>query len=270
MGVPYADVIGDPVSHSKSPLIHQFWLAKAGATGAYRATQVAPHALPSYFEARRADPDWRGCNVTMPHKLAIWPLLCPEDAAGAGAAVNCVVALETGIRLFNFDVDALLETIPGGQGPVALLGAGGAAMAAVEAMRDRPIAVVSRDPAKARRLEEQGSDGYVRRYSFDEAARALADAEGLINATPLGMRGAGEMPPTVLRNLGLLRPDAFVYDMVYHPPRTALLEQAERTGLHAIDGFTMLIEQAALAFGKFFGMPAPREHDAELRELLVR
>ena len=75
MAVPYAEVIGDPIAHSKSPLIHQFWLDKLGLEGAYRATRVAGGDLPSYLSARAADPDWAGCNVTIPHKQAMIPLV---------------------------------------------------------------------------------------------------------------------------------------------------------------------------------------------------
>ena len=71
MGVPYAEVIGDPIAHSKSPVIHKFWLQQLGMEGDYRRTQVRPEELESYIADRRADPDWRGCNVTMPHKQAI-------------------------------------------------------------------------------------------------------------------------------------------------------------------------------------------------------
>ena len=71
MGVPYAEVIGDPIAHSKSPLIHKFWLEKLGIEGDYRAARVRADELADYLEARRADPDWRGCNVTMPHKQAV-------------------------------------------------------------------------------------------------------------------------------------------------------------------------------------------------------
>ena len=75
MGIPYAEVIGDPVEHSKSPVIHKFWLEKLGIEAEYRATRVAPAELRDYLASRRADPDWLGCNVTMPHKVRVWQLL---------------------------------------------------------------------------------------------------------------------------------------------------------------------------------------------------
>jgi shikimate dehydrogenase len=267
MSVPYAEVIGDPIAHSKSPLIHNFWLARTKTEGAYRAAHVLPNALAAYFEARRRDPYWRGCSVTMPHKMAVGPLIASH---GNGSPINCIVRESTGLGLFNFDIDALIDIVPSGTARVALIGSGGAAMATVEALSGRKVAVIARDPDKARRLEELGSDGYVAWYPFDCAANALADAEGLINATPLGMRGAEPMPASVLDGLHLLRDEAFVFDMVYDPPRTNLLERAARSGIRTIDGFTMLVAQAALAFEKFFAVPAPREHDAELRELLTR
>ena len=89
MGIPYAEVIGDPVAHSRSPLIHKFWLERLGIEGDYRATRATAGELPAYLAARRSDPDWRGCNVTMPHKQAILPLL--DDVADDLRAVNCVL-----------------------------------------------------------------------------------------------------------------------------------------------------------------------------------
>jgi shikimate dehydrogenase len=269
MAIPYAEVIGDPIGHSKSPLIHKFWLEKLGIEGDYRATHVPPHALASYFRARHEDPHWRGCNVTMPHKLAIWHLLGTSVGSGTYGPINCVVRERTGLALFNFDEDALLETIPRGEGHVVIIGTGGAATAALTALWDRRVSLISRDRQKAKELPAFANDGYARWFSLDRAKKAFKGADGVINATPLGMRGAAEMSSSVLEALSTLPSEAFVYDMVYDPPRTALIEHAEHAGLRTIGGLTMLVAQAAFAFEKFFDASAPRQHDAELRELLT-
>jgi shikimate dehydrogenase len=210
MSVPYAEVIGDPIRHSKSPWIHRFWLRKLGLAGDYRATDVPSHALSSYFNARGGDPDWRGCNVTMPHKLAIWPLLGSDFTVGAPAPINCVVRERSGWALFNFDTDALLETIPDGESGVVIIGTGGAAVAALQALWDRPVKLIARNPGKARELQAIAHDGYAPWFSFDRAGEALKGAGGLINATPLGMRGAAEMASSVFRALSLLPGGSFV------------------------------------------------------------
>jgi shikimate dehydrogenase len=205
----------------------------------------------------------------MPHKLAIWPLLGSDFTVGAPAPINCVVRERSGWALFNFDTDALLETIPDGESGVVIIGTGGAAVAALQALWDRPVKLIARNPGKARELQAIAHDGYAPWFSFDRAGEALKGAGGLINATPLGMRGAAEMASSVFRALSLLPGGSFVYDMVYDPPRTNLLDHAERAKLRTIDGVSMLIAQAAPAFEKFFFAPAPRQHDRELRELLT-
>lgn len=268
MAVPYAEVIGDPISHSKSPLIHKFWLEKLGIGGDYRARRVPPDGLASYFEARQEDSHWRGCNVTMPHKLAVSRLLAGPDA-GTAAPTNCVVRNETGLALFNFDVEALLDTIPIGDGPVAIIGTGGAAIATLTALRARPVRLVSRNHQRVKDLQAFASDGHAPWFPLDRAEQAFEGADGVINATPLGMRGAEEMPSSVLEALAALPRHGFVYDMVYDPPRSALIERAEQIGLRTTDGLTMLVAQAAFAFERFFGSPAPRQHDDELRRLLT-
>src|SRR4051812_14114027 len=123
--MPYAEVIGDPIAHSKSPAIHSFWLKKLGLEGTYSATLVTD--LNAYFAARGGDPDWRGCNVTAPHKQAVIPFLDETSPVGA---VNCI--MRDGGRLvgLNTDVDGLEEALSGAdRSRIVLIGAGGAAQA---------------------------------------------------------------------------------------------------------------------------------------------
>lgn len=162
MTLPYAEVIGDPIVQSKSPSIHKFWLTRLGIAADYRACHVKPDELADYFTKRRQDADWRGCNITMPHKQAAMVLLDAVDPqAERIGAVNTVVRGADG-RLTGYNTDA-----PGFLEPLRplldrqhlfrmarILGAGGAARAIVAALADEGFTLVlaARDPAKARAL----------------------------------------------------------------------------------------------------------------------
>jgi shikimate dehydrogenase len=270
---PYAEVIGDPITQSKSPLIHNFWLAKFGIEADYRTCHVHPEELPDYFAQRRKDPAWRGCNITIPHKIAALNLVdvVEWDAEKVGAT-NCVVPVNGRLVAHNTDINGVDQALQYGQSDVCLIGAGGAARAVFPTLNvlcAMEIRVVARDPEKAR----ASLDGLWHDFSFfgfDQAEDALRDVETIINASPLGMTGQPEMPAAILANLQLASDRACVFDMVYAPLETALLRAARAHGLEAIDGLHMLIGQAAAAFGHFFGQSAPREHDTELRALLTQ
>lgn len=278
MSRAYAEVIGDPIAHSKSPLIHNFWLGKLGIDAEYRACHVRPEQLADYFTSRREDAGWRGCNITIPHKQAVVPLLdeCDPKASAVGA-VNTVARKAGGILLgTNTDVDGVGEAVgvaasklPGRHAVV--IGAGGAARAAFTWLASRGCAsvrVLARSPEKAAAAAgECGLAADVRVLQPDSGA--FADAVLVINATQLGMKGQDAMPAFVCDELADAPPDALVFDMVYAPLETPLLRAAGQRGLRTADGLAMLIGQAAVAFEAFFGVPAPREHDTDLRALLT-
>jgi len=273
MAIPYAEVIGDPIAHSKSPLIHRFWLGKLGLEGDYRAVRVAPDELPDWLAARRGDPDWRGCNVTIPHKLAIMPLLDRVDDQGVGA-VNCVLA-KSGILVgLNTDVagvkEALGDSVDLGA-PICLIGAGGGARAAVSALIGlgaSEFRIIVRDPARGRELlEDFAIEGAP--FGFESVDEVLDCCGGVVNASPLGLAGFPEMPESVLHGLVAIRRNGFVLDMVYGSTKTPLIQHAEGAGLRAKDGLVMLIGQARRAFRWFFDADAPSEHDEELRGILA-
>lgn len=275
MGVPYAEVIGDPIAHSKSPQIHKFWLEKLGIEGDYRATRVSADELAGYFDDRRQDAAWRGCNVTIPHKERILGLLDDVLDYDIGA-VNCVVREKGRLVGRNTDLDGFGEATPvhvdTGK-PVCLLGSGGAArvvIASLDVLAVYQWHLVARDRARARRLFDRfGMEGRI--FDFDEAEAAVAGSIGVVNATPLGMTGFPAMPDSVFRGFPRMRGrGAFAIDMVYTPLQTEFLHAARSARIETIDGLTMLIGQAAAAFIRFFGAPAPRERDFELRELLTR
>jgi shikimate dehydrogenase len=283
MGIPYAEVIGDPIAHSKSPLIHKFWLAKLGIEGDYRACRVRADKLQGYFAQRRRDPEWRGCNVTIPHKVPSLEWLDRlESSAAKIGAINCVTAGASGLLGSNTDINGVqagIRKYPWAD--ACLFGNGGAARAALwylstankEAFLSRhrrcDTFIVARDTEKSSELlKEFELPGAA--YSFSDAAKALAGVVLVINATSLGMAGQPSLPEHVLESLKLAYSDATVFDMVYNPVETQLVREAKRNGLHVVDGLTMLIGQADRAFQLFFGARAPREHDPELRELLTR
>ncbi|MBS0285674.1 MAG: shikimate dehydrogenase [Proteobacteria bacterium] len=267
---PYAEVIGDPIAHSKSPLIHGFWLEKLGIEADYRATRVTPDDLPRYIAGRRDDPAWHGCNVTIPHKIAMLDLVDdPGEVRDSIGAMNTIVRDSDG-RVFGTNTDAAgfyapLAEVDLAGAPVAVIGAGGAARAVLFALARAgvgPVTILNRSPLKgAALLARFGLKGDALPLSATLPPAAL-----LVNTSALGMTG---QPPLEL-DLSPLPEGAIVYDIVYAPLETDLLRQAEARGLETIDGLEMLIGQAAMAFELFFGRPAPRVHDAELRELLTR
>jgi shikimate dehydrogenase len=266
---PYAEVIGDPIAHSKSPLIHRFWLEKLGLRGAYRARQVTADALGAYFEERRADPAWRGCNITVPHKVAALDHVPdPGGIRQSIGAINTVFRDEAGaIAGTNTDAAGFWSPISGldlAGKPVAVVGAGGAARAVLFALARvgvGEVTIFNRTPPKAAAL----LSGFGLKGKVLPLGSTLPPAALLVNASTLGMVGQ----PALELDLAPLPEDALVYDIVYAPLQTALLQAAEDRGLETVDGLEMLIGQAALAFELFFDAEPPREHDDELRALLT-
>ena len=283
MSLPYAEVIGDPIAHSKSPLIHGFWLEKLGIRAEYRKTHVKPDELAAFLAARRADPDWRGCNVTVPHKEAVIPLLDRLDPfAERIGAVNTIVARADALIGHNTDapgfMEPLLPLLPTDERPrgALMVGAGGAARAIAFALQEAGfnLHLLNRDPKRARLLlEELGTANLPAESSLQLAGADVLRCRSLpagstfqlvVNATTLGMTGK---PPLAIRLDA--DPEVVVYDIVYDPLETPLLAAARSNGNRAIDGLQMLVGQAAAAFAFFFGQPAPRAHDAALRAFLT-
>ncbi|PWL25224.1 MAG: shikimate dehydrogenase [Altererythrobacter sp. XM-24bin4] len=281
---PYAEVIGDPIAHSKSPAIHNFWLEKLGAAPTYRAQHVLSDKLGDYIKSRRSDPEWRGCNITMPHKQAAIDLADRLDPVATQiGAINTLV--REGDQLIGYNTDAVgfLEPLRGELSQehyfrmARVLGTGGAARAIVAGLAGQGFTIVlaGRNPDKARSiLEEVAPKGQHHAVHLDHFAEptdfAFDDRDGcldlVVNASALGMRGQSELA----FDWSHAPPGAIAYDIVTDPLDTALLRNARAAGHQTLDGLNMLIGQAAAAFEKFFGQAAPREHDAQLRELLTR
>jgi shikimate dehydrogenase len=267
--LPYAEVIGDPIDHSKSPLIHNFWLNALDIEAEYKKTHVTPDGLAAYFLGRRADPDWLGCNVTIPHKIAVMDYT--DDPGGVRERIGAMntIASETGGPLIGTNTDAggflqpLLRDKWRGQSAL-IVGAGGAARAILFALTSLgvpDITIMARDPAKGQALLDRG--GTAGRVIG--MADPLPPVDLLVNSSALGMVGQ----PVLDLDLAPLPDGATVYDIVYAPLETDLLRAARARDLRTLDGLEMLIGQAALAFDIFFDAPAPRELDEELRALLT-
>ncbi|WP_294171269.1 shikimate dehydrogenase [uncultured Sphingomonas sp.] len=286
---PYAEVIGDPIAHSKSPLIHGFWLGKLGLEGAYRATRVTTDELHLYLAERRRDPSWRGCNVTMPLKRAVVPYAgrLSDDTSVLGAANLLLPDGQGVLRAENSDVRGVAEPLsrlPRADYPghvatyVQIIGSGGAAFAAgLGAARagfgDFDVFCRSREQGLTLAGligtpfgECQSIDALGPIRNPDSGPEDQRYSHVIINATPLGMAGQPEVPV----DLSSYYPDTIVFEMVYHPLETGLVKQARALGLRVIDGVDMLVAQGARAFEAFYGHSAPREHDAELRRLLIQ
>ncbi|WP_404335899.1 shikimate dehydrogenase family protein [Sphingomonas sp. MMS12-HWE2-04] len=267
---PYAEVIGDPIAQSKSPLIHGFWLDALDIAAEYRREHVPPEDLAGYFEARRDDPAWRGCNITLPHKQAALEFV--EDRGGVRqsiGAINTVIRAEDGALIgTNTDAGGFYAPIAGLElegAHAIVIGAGGAARAVLFALSKVGIGrvtILNRNVLKAAAL--LGHFGI--KGDAVPLGAPLPPAALLVNASALGMVGH---PPLDL-DLSPLPEDAVVYDAVYAPLETDLLAQARDRALDTVDGLDMLVGQAALAFELFFDAEPPRDRDDELRALLVK
>ena len=268
-----AFVVGHPIAHSRSPLIHGHWLDTFGLDGRYERIDVAPDRFPPFLATLR-DQGLAGGNVTIPHKEIAFRLvevLTPR--AQRIGAVNTLFFDADG-RLTGDNTDGLgfiahLDQRLGpdwtcrGDGSAVVLGAGGAARAIVVGLIDRGVArihVANRTPERARTLVALDPER-VSVVDWGDLPLILERAGLLVNTTSLGMVGH---PPLVL-NLNHLPPDAAVADIVYAPLETALLAAARARGLEAVDGLGMLLHQAVPGFERWFGRrpsvtPALRAH----------
>ena len=257
---PRAFVIGHPIAHSRSPIIHGYWLEELGIAGTYEARDVHPDALAGFLRG----PDGRafvGGNVTIPHKEAVFRLV--DEASGVArrlGAVNTVTIRPDGaLHGHNTDSEGFAAGLDASVGAdrvaavarALVLGAGGAARAVVAALLDRGVGrvlVAARDAARAGGVRDL-SPTRVAVVPFGEAAARLAGADLLVNTTSLGMTG---QPPLDL-DVATLPAHAVVADIVYAPLRTRLLEAAAARGLRTADGLGMLLHQAVPGFERWFG-----------------
>jgi shikimate dehydrogenase len=255
-----AGLLGWPVAHSRSPVIHNHWLARYGIAGRYVLFGVPPDRLETAVRGI-AVLGLRGCNVTTPHKQAIFPMLDHVDelARKIGAINTVVVGDDGALSGFNNDgngfVQSVRDAVAGWRpdaGPITIVGAGGAAraiIASLQAQRAREIRVVNRTRSRADELQARFGAPVVA-VSWDERSAALEGARLLVNATNQGMAGK---PPLDLA-LDALPKDAIVSDVIYVPPQTPLLAAARARGHVTVNGLGMLLNQARPAFNAWFGV----------------
>jgi shikimate dehydrogenase len=255
-----ACVIGWPIEHSRSPLIHNYWLRQYAIDGSYEKIAVPPEELETFLEDLR-ESGFAGANVTLPHKeAALRAADIAEDAAKAiGAANTLWLDAEGRLCAGNSDAFGFIENLKteapewqAGMRPVTVLGAGGAARAVVYALLAEGADEIRLTNRSRERADALAYDFGAPVHSVDWDARhaALADCGLLVNATSLGMTG---LPPLEI-NLAELPVDAVVADIVYTPLQTELLAAAHLRGSRAVDGLGMLLHQAVPGFERWFGV----------------
>lgn len=263
-----AGVMGWPVRHSLSPVLHNYWLAQHGLDGAYVPLSVNPAHLEPVIRALPLM-GFAGVNLTLPHKELVLPLLDRVDAAAAAiGAVNAVIiAADGSLHGMNTDAYGFIENIRPrmtGKRKAVLLGAGGAARAVACALRQEgfeQIMLANRSRGRAEALAAACPG--LTAIDWQDRAGALAEADLLVNATSLGMTGSDALD----LDLTLLPPAALVTDIVYTPLETPLLRRAAARGNPVVDGLGMLLHQAVPAFEAWFG-PRPEVTQALRRHCL--
>jgi shikimate dehydrogenase len=248
-------VLGDPVKHSLSPVLHNAWMAEAGLNAVYVPLRVAPAAFERFAALGLA-----GANVTVPYKESAALAADTKDSAVATLAAANVLRLEPDGRVAAFNTDAggfvasLDEGAPGWRsrvGHALVIGAGGAGRAiafGLAAAGVPRLTILNRDEARAAAAAAIHSDR-ARSAGWRDLPDAIAEADLIVNATSLGLGGAAVEWP-----LHRAQDDALVVDAVYAPLETGLLRLARSRGLATLDGLGMLIHQAALAFDLWFGV----------------
>ncbi len=254
-----ACVIGYPVAHSRSPLIHGYWLREHKIDGDYVRHEVRPEEIDSFLQ-NFAKSGFVGCNVTLPHKEA-----AARNVKDASPVVRSLGVANTlwldndALHADNSDVSGFVahldDSLPGWMTKTkhaTVLGAGGAARAVIYGLKSRgveKITIVNRSPDRATQLiKEIGIAADI--VAFDKLPALLAQTDLLVNTTSLGMKG---QPPLEI-DLKNLKAGAAVCDVVYVPLETELLKQARERGHPAIDGLGMLLHQAVVGFERWFGV----------------
>ncbi len=272
--IPLAGVIGSPISQSRSPRLHRYWLTKMGLRGFYIPMDVSHGDL---TEVIRALPKagFVGVNVTAPHKEAVMGIadLITDRATLIGAANTLIFRKDGKIHADNTDGYGFIENLRTGApdwqpkaGPAAVLGAGGAARAVIASLTDAGVPEIilsNRTRVRAEKLKEDFGQR-VRVVDWVQAGNIIDESALVVNTTSLGMLGKPEMRVP----LDGFRPGKVVTDLVYNPLRTAFLQEAEARGCTTVDGLGMLIHQAVPAFERWFGVRP--QVDEATRETLLR
>jgi shikimate dehydrogenase len=253
-----ACIIGWPAGHSRSPLIHNYWIKQHGIAGEYRKEAVPPEEFAAFL-AGLAERGYVGANVTIPHKEAALALSTPDARAKAVGAANTLWRDGTTLRSTNTDVEGLLGNLDAsaagwdrGLQNALVLGAGGSARAVLFGLIERGIArihLVNRTMDRAQALAQRFGAAVVP-APWEEIDALLGGAGLLVNSTSLGMKGQ----PALAIDVARLPAGAVVADLVYVPLVTPLLAAARARGLATADGLGMLLHQAVRGFSLWFGV----------------
>ncbi|GEQ97495.1 shikimate dehydrogenase (NADP(+)) [Iodidimonas gelatinilytica] len=270
-----AGVMGWPIGHSLSPLLHRYWLSQLNIKGDYIPLMIRPQNLEAALRSL-VPMGFSGVNITVPHKEMTAKLVDRLDPlARRIGAVNTVIVDHNG-RLFGRNTDAggflahLQQSAPRWRAKNAhslVLGAGGAAKAVVVALLDAGAAqiyIANRTQERAQSLVAALDDKRVVAAGWQDRTALLKDVDLLVNSTSLGM--VGQAPLDI--SLSLMPSGSVVYDLVYRPLQTELLKKAKARDLIAVDGLGMLIHQAVPAFDAFFGQKP--SVDAQVQDLLLK
>ena len=274
-----AFVTGYPIKHSRSPLIHNYWLQRYGIEGSYKAIENSPENFPNFLKTL-PEQDLRGGNVTIPHKEVAFSLCVKRDtAAEAIGAVNTlwldddniVNGGNTDAYGFAANLDAQMpdwDAVPNGAKTALVLGAGGASRAVLYALLQRGFAkiiLINRTVERAQALADHfGSQ--IEAYGWDKAQDFVSISDVIINTTSLGMHGHGAAEAFPL-DLSAAKAGTLATDIVYIPLETPFLAQARAAGLRCVDGLGMLLHQAVPGFEHWFGI-RPEVTD-ELRQIIL-
>lgn len=268
-----AFVIGDPIAHSRSPMIHGHWLKKYGIDGSYQTVRVTADDLPAFAaKLKSGEADFAGGNVTIPHKEAIFALADEtEEVARLIGAANTLWLEDGKLKATNTDAYGFAANLdaeaPGwDKGKKAVvLGAGGASRAILSSLTGRgfsEIVLANRTVARAEELAKRFGAA-IRPVSLPELDDALSGADLFVNTSSLGMERS--VAPDL--DFSTMAEGALVTDIVYAPLVTHFLHKARSQGIATVDGLGMLLHQAVPGFEKWFGTRP--EVDAELRALIV-
>jgi shikimate dehydrogenase len=262
-------VIAWPAGHSRSPLIHNYWIKQHNLNAEYRREAVPPEKFADFVSNLRAN-GYIGANISVPHKEVALKLTEPDDRARAVGAANALWYDDDRLRSTNTDVEGFLANLdavtPGwdrGLSTAVVLGAGGGARAVIFALLAREVGrvyVINRTAARAKALQKKFGNR-IQVASWEETTGLLGGAGLLVNTTTLGMVGQ----PRLELNLRC-PPSLVVADLVYDPLVTGLLALARARGLRTADGLGMLLHQAVRGFQLWFGVRP--EVTAELRALI--
>lgn len=266
-----ACVIGWPIEHSRSPMIHGYWLKKYGIDGSYTKDAVRPDDLLDFLKTLKAR-GFSGCNVTVPHKEAAFAIADVKDASAIAVGAANTLWIEGGkLHAANTDTYGFMAHLAQqapqwlqSDRPVAILGAGGAARAIIYGFLEagvRDVRIFNRSIARAEELARHFGPR-VTAFALEDFGAQTSDISVVVNTTTVGMKGHGELDI----DIGQLPNDCVVADIVYVPLETELLRRARAHGLHGVDGLGMLLHQAVPGFEKWFGVRP--EVTPELRALI--